>query len=211
MHVAQRFEDTVVDVAPVDERAHQVVVQVADDGLARVRTDDARLDVGVPLPVTTVLQQVGFERREADHGRPALAERPQSRIDSEHEAVRRAFIEKRDDLAREAPEVFLGADALAAVRLSVGGIQEDQVEIRREIELPAAELAHAENHERHDAVVRVAHAAKARSQLAHGPRRRGRQHPVREVRQRGECLVEVGEAEYLAPQHVQQVAVAKAP
>ncbi len=69
-----------------------------------------------------MLQQIGFERSKTRNGRPAVTERPQARIDAEHEAVGRALVEQRNHCLRKAREVLLAAQGSRAVTLSVGRI-----------------------------------------------------------------------------------------
>ncbi len=97
IHLAQRFEYTVVQVTAVDERHDKVLEKVGGNGGRRRLTDDPRLDIGIALPVPAVLQQVGFERRKARDRRTAVAEWPQARIDPEHEAIGCMLIQERNN------------------------------------------------------------------------------------------------------------------
>ena len=99
VHLAQRFEHPIIDIAPIHERLDQVAIKIVDNRGVRLRSDNPRLDVGVTLPIASVLEQVGFQRRETHYRRPALTEWAQSRIDPKHESIDSLFVEKRNDLA----------------------------------------------------------------------------------------------------------------
>ncbi len=144
LHLAQALVDAVVEVAPVHEGAHDVVVERA---VARGAGDRARLHPGVALPVAAVLLQVVLERAEVHGERARLAERPQAHVHAEHEALGGARIEQPDQRLAEAREVLLVRDLARAVGLAALGVEEDEVDVRGEVELAAAELAHADDDE----------------------------------------------------------------
>ena len=91
LHPAQRLEHAEVEIAAIDERAQHVAIQLIEAHRAR---DRPRLDIGVALPVASVLLQVVLERPEADHERTRLAERPQPQIHAIDKALVRHRAEK---------------------------------------------------------------------------------------------------------------------
>ena len=156
-----------------------------------------------------MLQEVGLECWKTDDGRTAVAERPQARIGTEDEPVGRRLVEHRDHESRQATEILLGARLAGAVGEAVFRVQENEVDIRGEIQLEAAELAHAEHDERHFVAGVVTHYAETRRELLFGNPNGNVQGSVGQVAQRPERFVEVGKPEDFAPQHVQQEAIAK--
>src|SRR5690606_36048308 len=146
LHLPQRVEDAVVQVLAIDERREYLVENVA---LVLGARDEPRLDVGIALPVAAVAHEIRLERRHADGERAALAEGPQARVDAIDEAVARDLVEQLDQELRQLDEVGLGVRVLVLARVFTGfRKQEHEVDVRREIELAAAELAHAEHEQR---------------------------------------------------------------
>ena len=130
---AHRAERRVVEVLAVHERTHdgaQLVVCRASQG--------ARLDPGVAFPLATVADQIGLEEVEAADERPRVAVRPQPHVDAEDEAVLGDVGEQPGEAPRERLET-LGA-------LGVG-MQQDEIDVGGDVELAAAELAHADHHQ----------------------------------------------------------------
>src|SRR5579859_5769448 len=140
MQAAQAGDDAVVQVAPVDER-HDHRVQFRS-GVAR---DRARLDPGVTLPFAPLRGEILLEHVEAHGERTAVAIRPQPRIHPEHETLRGYLGQRGYDLARESREEFMIGNGSRAVRGAVFRIGEYHVDVRRHVELAAAELAHRDD------------------------------------------------------------------
>ncbi len=138
LHLAQRIEDAVVDISAVDERCEQLVEDLPP---VLVTRQQPRFDIRIPLPVSTVLQQIGFECRQAHGQWAAAAKRTQARIDTKHEAIDRLLVEQANKRLRQAQKVLLDACSISAVELQAVRVEEYQVDIGREIELVAAELA----------------------------------------------------------------------
>src|SRR6185437_15040652 len=152
LHLAQAFEDSVVEIAPVDERPHGRGVQLC---VTLSPCDRASFDPGIALPVAAVALQVILERGKARRERPALSEWPQAHVHAEDESVLRARSEQPDELLSEPREEFLVGDATyrALARPGSAGVavlrkQKDEIDIGGEIELAAAELAHGDDEER---------------------------------------------------------------
>ena len=107
-HLAQALEHAVVEIAPIDERAHGGALEL---GIALGRGDRARLDVGVTLPVASVARQVVLEEREARDQRAGVAERSQAQVDAQHEAIRGRRLQQPHQGLAKAGEELLVADA----------------------------------------------------------------------------------------------------
>ena len=142
---AQRLQRAEVDVAPVHERT-QPLEQLRRQH--HVAADRAGADQGVPLPVAAVGLVVLLERVEAEHERALGSERTQPHVDAVDEAVRGRLAEHPHELARELEEEAVVVDAApSALGLSVLGKGEDEVDVRREVQLARAELAERQDDE----------------------------------------------------------------
>ena len=142
LHVPDRLEGAVIQIAPVDERRERVDERRAAVDVAGHR---ARLDPGVALPLAAVGLVVVLHRGEAGHQRPGIAERPQPRIDAIDEAFRGALRQTLHQRARHALEIAVGVQRALAVGLARRTVAEDQIDIGGEVELAATELAHADD------------------------------------------------------------------
>ena len=127
LHFAQRFEDAEIQIAPIDERPHDLRIQL---GVLLRRAQRPRLDVRVPFPVATVLRQIVLERCETAGKGPGIAERPQPHIDPEHEAVDGRRRQQTDQRLPESQEELIVADRCAVIGFAALGEQEDQVDVR---------------------------------------------------------------------------------
>ena len=113
-----------------------------------------------------MLLQVVLERAEADHERTRFAERPQPQIHAVDEAFVRHRAEQLRDASTEPVEVLLVRERTRSVGLAVLREQEYEVDVGREIELAAAELAHAEHEQRQRRAVRAPRRAVTGGELA---------------------------------------------
>ncbi len=147
LHVAQRLDDAEIDIATEHERP-QRFAQLLAVGVFRT-AHQARLHHRIALPVAPLLLIVVFQRREAHHQWAAVAERPQPHIDTIDEAVDGLLIQRLDQpLAQAGEELGIVQLAPPALGLAVFRVGEDQIDIRREIQLATAQLAHAEDQQR---------------------------------------------------------------
>ena len=144
-HAAQGLEHAEVEIAAVHERTQHVAVQVR---LERLPRDDTGLHIGVALPIAAVLLQIGLERIETRRQRTAFTERSQAHVNAIDEAVRSGVRKQMDRPLPDLDEVFGVADGPRPVGLPALRIEEHEIDIGGEIQLAAAELAHAEDHER---------------------------------------------------------------
>ena len=154
VQLAQALEDAVVEIAAVDESRHQGAQGQRPAVLhADQRRDDTAFQPGEALPFAAVRLQVFVEHRQAHHRRARLAVRPQGQVDAEDEAVFGHLADQRIKPARHLREVLVGADrlaaagALTAVRRAGFFVDIDEVDVRRDVQLAGAELAHADDPE----------------------------------------------------------------
>ena len=83
--------------------------------------------------------QIGFQGVEAAHQRARIAERPQPHVDAEGETVL--------GVLREQPDQLLAGPLVALVLAHRARVEKHQVDIGRDVELAAAELAQADDHQ----------------------------------------------------------------
>ena len=184
LHLPQRVEHAVVEVAAVDERREDQIEYVDRELVPR---DQPRFDVRVALPIAPVLHEIRLERRHADDERPARAERPQARVDAVDEAVAGVLIEQLDQQLGE-PQVVglrlrrLRGDVVVRLERAVR-IEEHEVDVGGEIQLAAAELAHAEHEQRQRLAERVARPPETRLEQVRREARRAVDQVVREQRE----------------------------
>ncbi len=207
LHVAQRLEHAEVEVAAEHERPQHVAVQLVE---RRGAVHRARLDVGVALPVATVLLQVVLEGVEADDLGAGFAERPQPQVHAIHEAVGRHGAEQLRDAPAEPREVLLVLHRARTHGLAVRGEQEHEVDVGGEVELAAAELAHAEHHELERLAVLAPRHAVANLERRGRPPAGGVDANVGQQRELAEHRLDVREAGEVAPRDAHQVAAAEA-
>ena len=93
VQVAQRLEEAVVEVAPVDEGLHERVDRLAG------AVHHAALEPRVALPRAGLADEVVLQRREGAHERPGVAEGAKPHVDAEDEAVGGHVGQQADELA----------------------------------------------------------------------------------------------------------------
>ena len=144
LHRTQRFDGGEIQITAINE-GPQHFQQFGTRGL--IATHHARLDHGVALPVTPLILVVLLQRIEAEHQRTAGTIGAQAHVGAEHEAVDGDRIQCLDQLLPQTNEELLIIQrTLDALGLATFGIAEDQVDVRRQVELVRTELAHAEDH-----------------------------------------------------------------
>ena len=196
LHPAQRLEHAEVQVAAIDEGTQDVAVDLVESARTVHRPC---LDVGIALPVAPVLLQVVLERIEAHHRGARVAERAQPQV----HAVDEAFVGPRAEELRQAPpdadEVLLVRERSQPVGFAVLRKEQNEVDVGGEVELAAAELAHAEHEQFELASVGAAGpAVPCRESLGRADTRRmdARVGEQRELAQHG---LDVREAREVAP------------
>ena len=154
--LAQLAQRAIIEIAPVDEGPQEIFQLPSRREVARHRP---RLDHGVALPLAGLALVIRLHRIETHHQRPGIAERAEARIHPEDKAVLGHGIQHRDQLARQfGVELGVGG-LLAVVEFTVVAVGEDQVDVRGKIQLPGAQLAHAQHHQ----VLRLAPAVHRRA------------------------------------------------
>ena len=168
MDVAQTVVGVEVEVLAKHEGPDQRIELVVARAGQR-----ARLEPRVTLPRAALRDQVALERRVGNRERPALAVGPQPHVDAKHVAVCRDVVEGADDAPAEAFEELAVREHARTVGLAVVGVDEDEVDVRRDVELAAAQLAHADNDEvLRDAVLVARRRRGSRAARGHGVRGR---------------------------------------
>ena len=209
LHGAQRFDRGKIQVSAVHERA-QYFLQLRAGGL--VARHDPRLDHRVALPVAALVLVVLLQCVEAEHQRASRAIRAQAHVDAEHEAVDGHRVQCLDQpLAKAGKELLVIQRALHPFGFAAFGEAEDQVDVRRQVQLHRPKLAHAQHHH----VLRLAAAvADGRAELLAMARIQplvgfvdGR---IGQVRQVAAGFAQLGLAGDVAPDDAQLLAVARA-
>src|SRR6185437_16327435 len=140
MHVTQAFVGIVVQILSIDERGDQLLE------LASARTGQrAGLEPRIALPGTALCDQILLERGERRRQRAGIAVWTQSQVGAEDITLGRRLGQGGDDSPSDAIEKVLVRQDLRPARLAVLRIDEDEVDVGRDIELAAAELAHTDD------------------------------------------------------------------
>jgi hypothetical protein len=104
-----------------------------------------RLDPGVAFPLAALRDEVVFERAERADQRPGVAVRSQAHVDPENLAVFAEIAEGADQALAEAQEEIVVVEPATTRRLPFLGIDENVIDVGRDVEFAAAELAHADD------------------------------------------------------------------
>ena len=207
-HLAQRLEHAEVEIAAIDERTQHFVVQL---GVMLDRSQRARLDVCISLPVAAVLLQIVLEGGEAQRDPAAVAERAQPQVHAVDEAFDRRRGQQLHDLLTQAQEKLRVVDRARAVGFAALRVEKNEIDVGAEIQLAAAELAHPQDHQllrlpavdpTRDAVTgdqRLIHICAGEPDAGVGQRRK--------IAQR---FVEIGPAGDIAPRDAHHVSPAEA-
>ena len=165
------------------------------------------LDIGLPLPGPAADVVIAQRRRRADDHRPALPLGPQPQVHAVGRAELRGLGQQPHQLAGEPIEELGVGHRPPAVGRAVEVVEEDQVDVAGVVQLDAAELAHAQDHEAGRAAVGTAGSAPLARSLFHAARNAAFQDRVGQVGNlRGHGLqalladdVAVGDPQHLAP------------
>ena len=206
LHLAQAGERGVVEIAPEYERA-QCVEQLR--ARVAVAGDRARLDPCVAFPIAAFTLEILLHRSERKHQTPGLAEWTQAQIDAIDIAVGIAIGEQRDQRLTDAHVIRTRIERARSIAVAVLGEREHEIDIRREIEFAATELAEREHDQPLWLAVRRAHAAVARCNLALGAAQRGFQTALGEHGSAGQGCFHRIRAVNVAPDQAQRLTQAK--
>ena len=143
-HIAQGLNHAEVDIAAENER-HQHLTQFLTAAVLGA-AHQSRFDHRVAFPVAPLLLIIVFQRREAHHQRAAVAKRPQAHVHAIDETINSGLIQSFNQPLAEAGEELRVIQLTAPTfGLTILGISKNQVDIRGEVQLAAAQLAHAKN------------------------------------------------------------------
>ena len=147
LHIAQRLDHTEVDITAEDEWAQHGAqfIDITTVGIAH----DPRLDHRVALPVAPLLLVIIFQRRKTQHQRAAVAKRTQPHVHPIDKTILGRLIQNLDQPLSHACKklrvIEFAASPLGRAVLRPG---KDQIDVRRKIQLTAAQFAHAQNQQR---------------------------------------------------------------
>ena len=153
MQVAHGVDGAEIEVLAEDEGPGAALQGVHPAGLClalriRAAVHDAGLDPGVALPFAALGDEVVFQRVERADQRPGITVRPQAHVDTEDLAVGGDVAERLDDALAEAVEEVEILDALLRPRrIAVLRVDENVIDIGRDVQLAPTELAHADHHQ----------------------------------------------------------------
>ena len=182
MQFAHGVDGPEIEVFPEDERTAQgfEIRQPAlqNSLIACHRGQRPGLDPGIAFPFTPLGDEIIFQRVEAAHQRAGIPVGTKPHVDPKDLALACHVGNGVDELPPQPREEVEIVDTLQAMFLAVGftffGVDKNQVDIRRNIELAAAELAHADDDELLGHAVCVTRCAITRCQCLHEyPLRRG--------------------------------------
>lgn len=187
-----------VEIAPVDERFDERI-ELRGETLGRLALApryEAPLDPGVALPLAPLHVEVLFEHAKAAHERTRIAVRPQAHIHAKYVAVGRLLREGADQAAPQPREEFLRRDRRprTARRLAFVLVDEDEIDVGRNVQFAATELAHAEHAKRELLPLGAARLAVKRFQIGRERSQRVLDRGLREVGHRPHDLVEIAGA-----------------
>ena len=170
LHRPDGDRDPGIDAGPVDHVARQLGKARAD---ALVAGRDARLQQRLAFPELRPLAVVGAIAVEREHHRPRAPLGSESQVNPEQRAFLGDVLELRHDGPAHALEVRAVGQATgsSAIRLTIGAVHEHQVDVRRVVQLLAAELPHRDDGHPGLGAVRVPRRAvlRARGVLRHLP------------------------------------------
>ena len=143
-HAAQGLNRTEVDITAENKRTqHLAQLLILRIHLA---AHHARFDHRVAFPIPSLFLVIVFECRIAHHQRATFTERTQTHVHAVTEAIKGLLVECFNDaLTQTGKELRVGNAAARTLGLTVFWISENQVDIRREVQLTATKLAHADD------------------------------------------------------------------
>ena len=155
----ERRNSVEIQILSEDERTHEgrdvpllllEVLRRREDGLV----DDAALEPGEALPVAALRVEILLEHVRRAHDRTRLAVRTQAHVDSEDEAGPLDVVQGGNHAPCQPFIELLHGERAAGVRkfgrrprLAFLVEEEDEVDVGGDVELSAAELAHAHDHQ----------------------------------------------------------------
>ena len=136
MQVAHRLIRAVIQIFAEHEGAHQRF------DVVRIRRNHAAFAPRIAFPFAPLRNQVLLQRGFAQYQRARIAVRPQPHIDAEHLPVGGDVVQQRNQFLPDFGEKLLIAPFAPAVGVARFGIDENQIDVGRHVQLIAARLAH---------------------------------------------------------------------
>ena len=146
-HITQGLDHAEIDIAAEHERSQHGAqfIDIHTVGSAH----NARFDHRITLPVAPLFLVIIFQRGKTQHQRATVAKRAQTHIHPVHKAVHRRLVQHFDQTlphaGKELRVIQLAPTAPGGTVLRPG---EDQIDIRGEIQLAAAQFSHPQNQQR---------------------------------------------------------------
>ena len=142
LHFTQRIQRAEIEIAAVHERLQNSQQRVA---LFDISGTGTCLDERVSLPTTALCLEVMLDRGAMHHERPAVAVGSKPHVHAKNTTVDRHGIQRIDQLLTNSCEKLLVS--LARFRRALLRIGEDEIDVRREVQLFGAELAERQDNE----------------------------------------------------------------
>ena len=136
VQVAHRLIRAVIQIFAEHEGAHQRF------DVVRIRRNHAAFAPRIAFPFAPLRNQVLLQRGFAQYQRARIAVRPQPHIDAEHLPVGGNVVQQRNQFLPDFGEKFLITAFAPAVGVARFGIDENQIDVGRHVQLIAARLAH---------------------------------------------------------------------
>ena len=136
VQVAHRFIRAVIQIFSEHEGAHQRF------DVVRIRRNHAAFAPRIAFPFAPLRNQVLLQRGFTQHQRTRIAVRPQPHIYAEHLPVGGNVVQQCNQFLPDFGEKLLIAPFAPAVGVARFGIDENQIDVGRHVQLIAARLAH---------------------------------------------------------------------
>ena len=136
VQVPHCFIRAVIQIFAEHKGAHQCF------DVVRIRRNHAAFAPRIALPFAPLRNQVLLQRGFAQYQRARIAVRPQPHIDAEHLPVSGDVVQQRNQFLPDFGEKLLIAPFAPAVGIARFGIDENQIDVGRHVQLIAARLAH---------------------------------------------------------------------
>ena len=136
MQVAHCFIRAVIQIFAEHKGAHQRF------DVVRIWRDHAAFAPRIAFPFAPLRNQILLQRGFAQYQRARIAVRPQPHIDAEHLPVGGNVVQQRNQFLPDFGEKLLITAFAPAVGIARFGIDENQIDVGRHVQLIAARLAH---------------------------------------------------------------------
>ncbi len=196
LHRPQAVERAIVEIPPVHERLQLPKEVAAGLDVTRHRP---RLLPGVALPVPALGLEVVLHGGKAQRHPPGAAERAQAQVHPVAEAVGGDLVQQLRQRLAKPGEILLRGQRAGAVAFPRARVGVNQVHVGAEVQLLPAELAQREHHQPHLPASSVADHAVAAGELLLQRVMRQLQAAVGQAGAAGQGVVDVVQAQHVAP------------